>query len=123
MANKILVVDDDPGNLRMVEAIVRGHGYEVLGAYDGLDALVKIKEARPDLVVLDIMMPEINGYDVCYQLRFNKDFAKIPIILLTVRDQEIDESIGKRTNIEYIHKPVIANVLLEKIDSLLKVKK
>ena len=120
MAAKILVVDDDPGNLRMVEAIVRGHGYEVLTAYDGLDALVKVKSGHPDLVVLDIMMPEINGYDVCYQLRFNKDFEKIPIVLLTVRDQEIDESIGKRTNIDYMHKPVIAKILLEKIDNLLK---
>ena len=122
MAEKILVVDDEQGSLRLVESIVRSGGYTVFTAFDGLDALVKIKNEKPDLVVLDVMMPEINGYDVCFQLRFNKDFEKIPIILLTVRDREIDENIGVRTNIDYIHKPVNPKLLLEKIQSLLMAK-
>ena len=119
MVPKILVVDDDPGNLRLVSAIVKSRGYEILTAQDGLEALVKIKKEKPQLVVLDVMMPEINGYDVCYHLRFNKDFEKIPIILVTVRERELDESIGKRVNIDYIHKPVDSKVLIAKMDALL----
>ena len=119
MIPKILVVDDDPGNLRIVSAIVKFKGYEVLTAQDGLEALAKIKKEKPHLVVLDVMMPEINGYDVCYHLRFNKDFEKIPIILVTVRERELDESIGKRVNIDYIHKPVDSKVLIAKMDALL----
>ena len=119
MAEKILVVDDDQSTIKIVESILTSQGYSILVAGDGLDALVKIKKEQPVLVVLDVMMPEINGYDVCYQLRFNKDFERIPILLLTVRQQEIDESIAKRVNIEYLHKPVNAKKLLEKVEYLL----
>lgn len=112
-------MDDDESTVKIVTSILKKKNYEVVSAIDGLDALVKIRRERPHLVVLDVMMPEINGYDVCYHLRFNKDFEKIPIVLLTVRDQEIDESIGKRVNIEYVHKPVDANLLVEKIEYLL----
>ena len=122
MSPKILVVDDDPSSVRIVSAFLKMQHYDVATAVDGLDALVKIKEYKPDVVVLDIMMPEINGYDVCYQLRFNKDFEKIPIILLTVRDQEMGEEIGKRVNIEYIQKPFQKEVLLEKVKRFLNMK-
>ena len=119
MPKKILVVDDDPSTVKLAEKLLQNNGYEVLTAYDGLDALVKIKRDDPDLVVLDVMMPEINGYDVCYQLRFNKDFHKVPIVLLTIRDKELDDKIGLRVNIEYCQKPVDSDVLLKKISSLL----
>ena len=118
-AQTILIVDDDPGIIRLVGALLKDHGYAVESATDGLEALVKIKNNKPDLVILDIMMPEINGYDVCYQLRFNKDYVNIPIIILTVRDQELDEVISKKANIEYMHKPVESKHLLDKIGSLL----
>jgi DNA-binding response OmpR family regulator len=88
-------------------------------ANDGLEALAKIKSGNPDLVILDIMIPEINGYDVCYQLRFNDEFEKLPIILLTKREQELDDQIGKRVNIEYLPKPLNANLLLSTIRDLL----
>ena len=118
-ASKILIVDDDPGVIRLVGSLLKSHGYAVQSATDGLEALVKIKNDKPDLVILDIMMPEINGYDVCYQLRFNKEYANIPIIILTIRDQELDEAISKKANIEYMHKPVESKLLIDKISSLL----
>jgi DNA-binding response OmpR family regulator len=65
------------------------------------------------------MMPEINGYDVCFQLRFNKDFRRIPIILVTVREREIDAIVGDRINIEYLQKPVQPGELLSKVVRLL----
>ncbi len=119
MVKKILVVDDDPVVVHLVESILKSNGYEVDTAADGLDALVKIKKEPPDIVVLDIIMPEINGYDVCCELRFNKEFMQIPIVILTETEQEIEDSIGKRVNIEYLKKPVVAHLLLEKIKYLI----
>ncbi len=119
MSKKILVVDDDPVVIRLVESILKSNGFEVDKAVDGLDALVKIKKDPPDVVVLDIVMPEINGYDVCCELRFNKEFVQIPILILTETEQEIEESIGKRVNIEFLKKPVDSNLLIEKVKYLL----
>lgn len=120
MKPKILVVDDDPVTLALLEGVLLQSGYhDVVTAIDGLDALIKIQRERPDLVVLDVMMPEINGYDVCFQLRFNKDFALTPILLTTAREQELDPAIGERVNIDYIHKPVNRDVFLRKVRDLL----
>ena len=119
MAKRILIVDDDPVVLHLVESMLKANGYEVDKAADGLDALVKIKQEPLDVVILDIIMPEINGYDVCCELRFNKEFMQIPILILTETEQEIEDSIGKRVNIEYLKKPVVANLLLDKIKFLL----
>lgn len=116
---QILIVDDDPSAVRLLVGLLSAQGYQVSSASDGLDALVTIKNNKPDLVVLDVMMPEINGYDVCYQLRFNKDFEKIPILLLTIRDQELDDRIARSSRIEYLPKPVNTKLLLEKIEQLL----
>ena len=120
MPKKILVVDDDPTTNQMVCSLLAQKGYDICSAEDGLDALVKIKNERPHLVVLDVMMPEIDGYDVCYQLRFNAQFDKIPIVLLTDREQELDDRIGQRVRIAYAPKPVDSRVLFEKIEALLK---
>jgi DNA-binding response OmpR family regulator len=119
MAKKILVVDDDPVVLKLVQSILKANGYETDSATDGLDALVKLKKTPPDLVILDIIMPEVNGYDVCCELRFNKEFVQIPILILTETEQEIDDSIGKRVNIEYLHKPVVSSEVLDKVKYLL----
>ena len=123
MSKRILVVDDDRGVIRLVTRLLLSEGYEVSSVENGLDALVKLKKEKFDLVVLDIMMPEINGYDVCYQLRFNKEYEQIPIILSTVRDQELEDKLGKREDIEYLQKPIDSKLLLEKINFLLSKKK
>jgi DNA-binding response OmpR family regulator len=119
MAKKVLVVDDDPVVVKLVQSVLKANGYETDSAADGLDALVKMKKSPPDLVILDIIMPEVNGYDVCCELRFNKEFVQIPILILTETEQEIDDSIGKRVNIEYLHKPVDSGKVLEKVKYLL----
>lgn len=115
----VLVVDDDPSVVKLLETVLKKQGYAVDTAQDGLDALVKLKHNPPDLVVLDIMLPEINGYDICYHLRFNKDFAQIPILLVTEREQELDDRIGKRINIVYLAKPIKTEDMLAKIKLLL----
>ena len=117
---KILVVDDDPSIIKVLENILSTAGFEIIAARDGLDAMVQVKDHKPDLIVLDIMMPEINGYDVCRNLKFDSPYKDIPIILLTSRDQEIDPRIGQMIGIDYMQKPVDRAVLLAKVKQALK---
>ena len=119
-AKKVLVVDDDPGIIKLLQSILAADGFEVATARDGLDAMVQIKNSKPDLIVLDIMMPEINGYDVCRNLKFDSPYKDIPIILLTSRDQEIDPRIGQMIGIDYMQKPVDRTVFLSKVKQALK---
>lgn len=119
---KIMIVDDDPVVIRLVGSILKTAGYSITSARDGLEALVKIKAEKPDLVILDIMMPEINGYDVCYQLRFNADYERVPILLLTAREKELEDNVALRANIEYLLKPADPELLLDKVSYLLSLK-
>ena len=117
---KILVVDDDPAIIKVQQNILTNGGFEVITARDGLDAMVQVKDHKPDLIVLDIMMPEINGYDVCRNLKFDSPYKDIPIILLTSRDQEIDPRIGQMIGNDYMQKPVDRATLLAKVKQVLK---
>jgi len=116
----ILVVDDDKAITTLLEALLSQHGYTVLVAHDGLDGMVQVKKNIPDLIILDIMMPEINGYDVCSNLKFDEKFKHIPVIVLTSREQELDSRIGKLMGIDYIQKPIDTPILLGKIQTALK---
>lgn len=82
-APKILVVDDVPENVRLLEAVLRPRGYEVVTANDGRAALELVQTAEPDLILLDVMMPGLDGYAVCSQLRANDDTAVLPVIMVT----------------------------------------
>ena len=118
-SKKILVVDDDPVVIKLVSELLKTKGFDVVTAVDGIDCMVLVKKEKPDLIVLDIMMPEINGYDVCHTIKFNRDYKEIPILLLTVRDQELDPRIGEMMGIEYMQKPLDRELLFEKISQLL----
>ncbi len=117
---KILVVDDDPTILKLLQGVLAHEGFEVSTAKDGIDAMVFVKKHQPDLIILDIMMPELNGYDVCHTLKFDPDYKDIPIIILTSRDQELDPRIGKIMGIDYMQKPLDRALLLGKIQEILK---
>jgi len=116
----ILVVDDDKAVTTLLDALLSQDGYTVLIAHDGLDGMVQVKKNIPDLIILDIMMPEINGYDVCSNLKFDEKYKHIPIIVLTSREQELDSRIGQLMGIDYIQKPIDTPVLLGKIQTALK---
>ena len=116
---KILVVDDDPGLIKLVAELLKSKAFDVVTAADGLDCMVMVKKEKPDLIVLDIMMPEINGYNVCRNIKFDKEFKETPILLLTSRDQELDPNIGQMMNIDYLHKPLNRELFFEKINQLL----
>ncbi len=93
---KILVVDDNVSLVRMLEGVLLRNDFEVTVAYDGEEALAKVKVQLPDLIVLDIVMPRLNGYEVCRRLHEDPATAVIPVILLTVKgqvdDPELDQS-------------------------------
>jgi len=95
--------------------------FEVLCAYDGQDGLDKARKEKPDLIILDLMLPKIDGYKVCRMLKFDEKYKSIPIILFTARAQEEDVKLGKEVGGDaYIIKPFEPQVLLAKINELIK---
>lgn len=122
----ILLVDDDPDFVEAVKVIVEKAGYDVRVAYDGKEGIEAVKEKLPDLIVLDVMMPVMNGHEACAELKGNQDTAEIPIILLTaVADRVTTSTYTHRDMLEseaddYIPKPVEPNDLLELVKNWLK---
>ncbi len=122
-AARILVVDDVPENVRLLEAVLDAHGYEVVSATDGQSALDLALSAKPDLVLLDVMMPQPDGLAVCRQLRQQEETAVLPVIMLTA-----SEGSEKTTAIEagaddFLPKPFNREELLTRIRSLLRIKR
>lgn len=114
----ILLVDDDPRMRLMIMNYLRAHQYEVIEASDGALALKKIKQYSVDLVLLDVMMPQMDGWDTCYEIRQTSD---IPILFLTALSSEEDEVYGYDLGADdYITKPFRLKVLLKKIESILR---
>lgn len=106
MAYKILVVDDEPMIVRLMEFILARQGHEMLLAVNGEEALQKIRAHHPDLVLLDIMMPRLDGYEVAQQLRADPETSRLPIIMLSAKAQEKDIRRGGEVGVDaYITKP------------------
>ena len=121
MAKKILVVDDEPIIVKVLESRLKSNGYEVVVAQDGQEAINKARSENPDLIILDVMLPKIDGFRVCRLLKFDDNFKHIPILMLTARIQESDQSTGKECGADaYLPKPFDPPILLAKIKELLK---
>ncbi len=119
MKKKILVVDDEIDIVDIVKIFLEGKGYEVVCAYNGEDALKVIKKERPDLIILDILMPEMDGFDVCRKLKSEKETMFIPIIFLTAKDELADKWKGLFMGaFGYITKPFEEENLLGKIEKI-----
>ena len=113
---KILIVDDEVDIVETISFMLKAKGYETLTANDGEEGLRKAKEENPDLIVLDVMMPKINGYKICRLLKFDTKYKNIPIVMVTARGQAQDIAIGEETGAdEYITKPFEFNELYEVI--------
>ena len=116
MAKKILVVDDETELLKAISILLKTSGYEVVTAQDGQESLEKAKSLSPDLIVLDILMPKMDGYEVCRLLKFDEKYKSIPIIMLTAKVQDIDKAMGKKVGADdYIAKPFETQDLIDKI--------
>ena len=116
MPKKILVVDDETELLKAISILLKTSGYEVVTAQDGQEGLEKAKSLSPDLIVLDILMPKMDGYEVCRLLKFDEKYKSIPIIMLTAKVQDIDKAMGKKVGADdYIAKPFETQDLIDKI--------
>jgi DNA-binding response OmpR family regulator len=117
---KILLVDDEPSITKVVAKRLELAGFEVLTASDGQEGLQKAQTAQPDLLILDLMLPKLNGYEVCSMLKGDARFQKTPIILFSAKAQEKDEKLGLECGANaYVTKPFKAETLLEQIRALL----
>ncbi|MDP8264484.1 MAG: response regulator [Candidatus Aceula lacicola] len=121
MQKKILIIDDDPVQTKLLETKLPENGYLFLSATKAAVGLQMAINKHPDLIILDVMMPIINGYNLCQLLKNDPTHKNIPIILLTSRDKEKDIEIGRNVGADaYLIKPVSISSLLEKIKELLK---
>lgn len=118
---RILLVDDEKDMVYAVALQLEANNFEVLQACDGQEGLDKARNEKPDLIILDLMLPKIDGYKVCRMLKFDEKLKQIPIILFTARAQESDRKMGEEVGADaYITKPFEPRVLLGKIKELLK---
>jgi len=123
MKKRILVVDDEIDLVETLRFSLELEGYEVLVAYNGEDALHLARNENPDLILLDVMLPKMDGYKVCRLLKFDARFSHIPIFMLTAKTQEKDRMTGEQTGAdEYITKPFEMEDLMKKVKEYLKEK-
>lgn len=120
----VLVVDDYAENVELLKELLTASGYEVTTAYDGDEALKKVDRRKPDLILLDIMMPKMDGYQVCEALRNKEETKEIPIIFVTAKTEVKDwtHAIFNVGVNSYITKPINPKKLLDKVKSVLKMK-
>lgn len=116
----ILVVDDSPTEIHIFKKILEKQGYRIVVAKDGQEGVEKATEVRPDLILMDVVMPVLNGFQATRQLKNNDKTADIPVIMVTTKDQQTDINWGMRQGAtEYLVKPVAPAELLNKIKALL----
>ena len=117
---KILVVDDSPTELKLMSEPFLSQGYQLITAQDGEDALKKLASERPDLVVLDVVMPKLNGFNVCRQIKNSAELKGVKVILLTSKNQESDKFWGEKQGADaYMTKPFSGEELLATASRLL----
>ena len=117
---KILIVDDEQDIVESLKFVLEASGYNCYTAFNGEDGLRLAKELVPDLIILDVMMPKINGYKISRLLKFDNEYKNIPILMITARSQEDDKLIGEETGAdEYITKPFDLDDVLKFVDKYL----
>ena len=120
MKKTILIVDDEPNIVILMEYLMKNAGYEVVTACDGQQALDYLAENSPSLMILDVMMPNKNGFEVCEEVRADNRFADMPILMLTAKGSETEMNRGEALGADaYITKPFSTHDLVERVNSLL----
>lgn len=117
---KLLFIDDEADLVKVVTFRLENAGYEVISALDGQEGLDKARGEKPDLIILDLMLPKVDGYKVCRMLKSDERYKGIPIIMFTARAQEADKKMGKEVGADaYIVKPFEPEILLAKVKEFL----
>lgn len=117
---KIFVIDDDPELLMMVGMILRRAGHETILASDSVEGTQRVIDEKPDLLILDLMMPLMSGFDVCRKIREQDSGSDLPIMILTARIQETDRVAAFESGAtDYMTKPITSNQLTSRVDALL----
>lgn len=118
---KILIAEDDPQSAELFDAYLAGADYEIQSAADGDETLRKVKEWQPDLILLDVMMPKISGYEVCKRIKSNPALSDIVVLMVTALDQpsDIDRAVEAGTN-DFLTKPINKTELLVRVRAALK---
>lgn len=118
--NRILIVEDEESLLKLESILLSSKGYNVTGVMDGKSALEEVRINRPDLVILDIMLPEMDGFEVCRQIKENPETRHIPVVMLTAKKNSQDFARGRQVGCdEYITKPFKSSKVLDVIQELL----
>ena len=117
---RILIIDDEPDLLKALNTRFQAEGYDVITSKDGAKGLEKARKENPDLIILDLMLPKINGYRVCRFIKFDETYKHIEIIILTARAEDEDKKLGKEVGADYyMTKPFDNQELLEHIKNFI----
>lgn len=120
MGKKILIADDEPNIIASLEFLMRQKGYEVRVAGNGAEALAAVAEFGPDLMLLDVMMPQMSGFDVCQKVRANPEWQRIKIIMLSAKGREAEVSKGLAVGADaYVTKPFSTKELVARVQEML----
>ncbi|HHH43017.1 MAG TPA: response regulator [Gammaproteobacteria bacterium] len=118
---QILIVDDSPTEAHVLKGMLEKHGFEVETAENGTEGIERAKELKPDLILMDVVMPGLNGFQATRQLTKGAETADIPVIIVTTKDQETDRVWGMRQGAkDFLSKPVAEKTLMEKISAILE---
>ena len=121
MPGKILIVEDDRPSARLVGYALEKEGYQIILASNGIEGLKKAMEEAPDLVVLDVMLPGLDGFEVCHRLKTRPGTTRLPILMLSAKAQESDLLAGEKVGADkYLVKPVDPSYIVETVGSLLR---
>ncbi|MEW8202115.1 MAG: response regulator [Candidatus Thiodiazotropha endolucinida] len=121
MTKTILIVDDEPNIVLSVEYLMKREGYQVMTANDGQVAIEMIADTRPDLLILDVMMPRKNGFEVCREIRADPALSRLPILMLSAKGREAEIKKGISLGADaYITKPFSTHDLVDKVNQLLQ---
>jgi two-component system, OmpR family, alkaline phosphatase synthesis response regulator PhoP len=120
MESKVLIIEDDPATTRLVDYSLRHHGYQVITAANGLEGIRKAKSEAPDLVILDVMLPGMDGFEICHRLRTEPATSKIKILMFSAKTQDADRETGMKMGADdYLTKPAAPAEIVARVEKLL----
>lgn len=126
MSKKVLIIDDDPDDVELIKMALKNKPYEISVAWNGKEGVKKAKEEKPDAIILDIMMPEMDGFKACKEIKADPELQNIPVLVLTAVSQHFsDTSYAKGEGLtleaeDYIEKPIDGEYLVKRLEKYLK---